>query len=807
MTADLAGLRVGAGAWDLSVPGAGRAARRRHTDATLAVLGEHFRDVVGSAQDGVALAVVGSLARGEAGPHSDLDLVLLHDPRLITTTRLDELADRLWYPLWDAGIALDHSVRSPAGCREVAATDLPAMMGLLDLQHVAGDPTPVAAARSTVGHDWRRAARTRLDDLLNLALARHERHGELSQLLDPDLKEARGGLRDATVMRGLTASWLADRTHGDVEAAIERLLDVRDAVHLVTGRGRDRLLREDHDDVALLLGLPDADALMVEVSLAGRAVAAALAATMRRARQSNGARLLTGRMRRPVLVPLGHGVFESAGEAVLAPDRSATSASATGQSGGFAADAHTPLRTALVAAQHHLPLSPTTARNLATCPDLPTPWPEDARSMLTDLLAAGDALLPVWESLDLAGVIEPWLPEWAIVRGRPQRSPIHRHTVERHLLTTVIEASRLVRSVARPDLLLLAALLHDIGKFPGAPDHSAAGARIAGRILARLGYDDRDTTAVVALVRDHLRLAELATTQDIAAPGTIGRAIALVDGSREMLELLLALTIADGSAVGPAAWSSGRAALITGLADLVRDRLPHDGGPDLVALPSGGRAALRALAVLPTSGQAPGVGSAPRPGPDVEPSILVEIETSPATGGYVVTVCGPDRLGLFADVAGALALERLSVRRALLHTQDGVACDQWWVSSVSGEAPGADRIRRRIEGSAGTARRLRIPAHAARLPATVIEHPAASVGWTVLEVRADDRDGLLRDLGEHLSRRRIAVHAARVATHAGQASDVLWLSDAQGQPLAADEVARLRIDLPRVADLGIRGGP
>ena len=119
---------------------------------------------------------------------------------------------------------------------------------------------------------------------------------------------------------------------------------------------------------------------------------------------------------------------------------------------------------AVVAARAGLPLSPATLTTLAGCPDLPTPWPPLARELLTDLLGSGDGLRQVWAGLVHAGLVERWLPEWSAVRSRPQHNPVHRHTVDRHLLETVARASSLARDVARPDLLLLAALLHDIGQ-------------------------------------------------------------------------------------------------------------------------------------------------------------------------------------------------------------------------------------------------------------------------------------------------------------------------------------------------------
>jgi [protein-PII] uridylyltransferase len=456
-----------AGARGFDAPGAGPVRRAAISELTREWLAELWDEALtGRSQTGIALAAVGSLARADAGPLSDIDLVLLHNGRSVGGQDLRALADRIWYPVWDAGVRLDHAVRSVSQCRTVAAGDLTAAVGLLDLECVAGDVEVVTAARSTVGHDWRANARRRLPQLVDGLRARHARHGDLAQSLEPDLKEAHGGLRDMTVLKALATAWLADRPHGDVDEAHRRLLDVRDAVHVVTGKGRDRLTREDHDGVAALLGHRDADEMLTAVSNASRTVAYALDGTVRRAGQSQRARALRVGPRRPELKPLGYGMFEHDGELVLGPRST------------LHTDPLVPLRAAVVAARNNLPIAPATLANLAgQAPSLPKPWPPMARDLFADLLATGPGLVGVWEGLDQAGIIDGWLPEWAPIRSRPQRSQVHRHTVDRHLVETVVHAGSLVREVGRADLLLLAALLHDIVRSTRSSARSTSRAR------------------------------------------------------------------------------------------------------------------------------------------------------------------------------------------------------------------------------------------------------------------------------------------------------------------------------------------
>jgi len=779
---DLAGTR------GFTTPGGGPARRAAMTAMSRRWIGEIWSAAThGARLDGVALASVGSLARGDAGPLSDVDLVLLHDGRSLSTKEITALADRLWYPIWDGGARLDHSVRTVGECRSVAAADLSAAVGLLDLELIAGDEQVVAAARATVGYDWRANARRRLPELVESLQARHDRHGDLAQTIEPDLKEAHGGLRDMTILRALTAAWLADRPHGQVDAAYGTLLDTRDALHVVTGRSRDRLGLQDHDAVAALLGYSDSDAMLAVVGTAARTVGYAMDGTVRRAAQSQRARTLRVGPRRPVLKTLGFGLFEHDGEVVLGahldPSR----------------DPLLVLRAAVAAARRSLPLAPATLANLAAnSPPITVPWGPVPRSLLVDLLAAGPGLIPVWEGLDLAGVIETWLPEWADVRSRPQRNPVHRHTVDRHLIQTVVQATDLLPDVERPDLLLLAALLHDIGKIAGAHDHSVVGAPLAAKVAERLGLDESDVEVVELLTREHLTLIDLATRRDPTDRQTISSVSDAVSGRRDILELLRALTEADARAVGEAAWTEWRASLLT----------------DLVA---GARAAL---------GDASGpVVESPETQDLLPPQIVAEVAMGephvvvhPIGGAYRIDIFDRDRLGLFGDTAGLLAAFGLIVRGARVRTQDGIAANQWQVDSPSGDAPDAGAIARGLSSlDDGDRQPLRAlerrravtadlvgPGPRSLTRAMVVPH--ASQDSTVIEIRARDRPGLLHEVGMAFARAGLSVHSAHIATYAGQTLDTFYVSEFGGLTLSPARVAQTISMLMEACDQGAPTG-
>ena len=182
------------------------------------------------------------------------------------------------------------------------------------------------------------------------------------------------------------------------------------------------------------------------------------------------------------------------------------------------------------------------------------PWPATARDALVRLLASGPGLLPVWETLDEIDGIETFLPEWEQIRLLPHASAIHRFTVDRHVVETCAAAGALIRSVRRPDLLLVAAMLHDIGKG-SLHDHSVAGEPLARKIVARMGFTDLDAEVVASLVRWHLLLANLATTRDPDDPATTAELLTHVPDAAS-LELLRALTEADARATSPPAWTT-----------------------------------------------------------------------------------------------------------------------------------------------------------------------------------------------------------------------------------------------------------
>ena len=714
----------------------------------------------GAPVTGVSLVAVGGYGRGELAPYSDLDVVLVHDE----TTDPGRAAEDIWYPLWDSGAKVDHSVRSFPEMVDAARGDLKVALGLLDVRHVAGDTSLTMRLRTTMLTEWRREARSRLPDLSALVRSRHEMVGELAHLSVPDVKEAGGGLRDATVLKALVASWLVDVPHSELEQARHALLDVRDVLHEVAGRGTDRIAPEAWQALAAALGLPDERAAQVHVRELGRRIHHLSRLTWRRADALLAQPSTRRGARTPDLVRIAEGLALSRGEVVLHPRARPEE------------DPLLLLRAAVEAAERDAVLAPVTAERLVRDgAPLPVPWPDSARQLLVRLLASGRGLLAVWETLEDAGALDQLLPEWQRIRLLPHASPIHRFTVDRHVVETCIEAAGLIRHVARPDVLMVAALLHDIGKG-GLTEHSIAGEPIAREVATRLGFEPDAVDRIATLVRWHLLLAETATTRDPEDPATVAL---LVDrlGDAENVTLLRSLTEADARATAPQAWSSWRAGLIGGLARRVlasmEDRVPPPESP----------------ATLPA--RLPGEG---------EVEILVEQESD----GARITVVAPDRVGLLADVAGMFALQRASVRAARAFAEGDHAVSVWYVADeVVQPAVLRSRFEAIVDGRVDPTARLSRGRIGALDPSVTIR-PEASRQATVLEVRAADRPGVLHLALAALARLDITVRSAHVDTLGPQAVDVFYLQEASAgalsEPRAAEAAHAVRAVLTPADD-------
>lgn len=715
---------------------------------------------------GLALVAVGGYGRSELSPFSDLDVVLLHEPGL-GDDHVREVAEAIWYPLWDDNVALDHSVRDTLQMREAAAADHRAAMGMLDARSVAGDAEMVATLRSEVLADWRRDARARVEEVRDARTSRIDRSGWLAHSAVPDLKESGGGLRDSVILRALVATWLIDVPHEESESLRNSLLDVRDALHEVSGRRVERLDAEVIPEVARLLGR-DPEELDLHTRQLGRRIAHLSALAWRRIDRAvaGPARQPKISPRGPVVTRLAEGVGLLDGEVIVM------------QRADPATDPEIALRAAAVAARDGHPLSAGSAARLArSMGELHDPWPRSSTRLMVDLLTSGPGLVPVWDELDFAGVIDKLLPEWAAIRLRGSSSPVHNFTVDRHSLETCVFAADIQREVARPDLLAVAALLHDIGKGADGDDHSVDGEPMAVAIASRWGFDADDAATIGRLVRWHLLLPTIATRRDIEDPSTAANVAEIVE-SADFLELLAALSASDAQATGAAAWTTWRRGLIEGLVtktlavldDSVASPDPQDyeGWPATVPIPDVG-----------ATGPA---------------DFTLEVEAH--RDGSLLTFVTSSRRGVMADLAGAITLAGLEIRSARTVTLGDAASSLWEVSRADVDpARLGERLRPALAGEIDLAARLELKPTGDRSGSRVRILDRLSETASLLEVRAHDRRGLVWTVCHEIASLDLSIRSAHMSTYGTEVRDVFYVVDAEGERLddATGELLRDRV--------------
>jgi [protein-PII] uridylyltransferase len=694
----------------------------------------------------VALVAVGGYGRRELCPASDLDVVLLHRGR----KDIAKVANQIWYPIWDEGVKLDHSVRTVKEALAVADQDLKVMLGLQTARLVAGDADLAAVVATEALSHWRRSAKRWLPILGEHTAARHAKFGEVAFLLEPDLKEGRGGLRDChAIDLAHLASAVVPEPPAELAEAHDTLLSARVELHRRTGRAADVLRLEEQDDVAAALGC-DADTLMAQVAASARAIAWASDDTWHRVESwiaGPKGRAAAGGDR-----PLGAGLVLRDGEIVLAPDA--------------VVDSSTALRAGAVAADTGARLARTTLDRLdAEVPPPPEPWPATTRDALLALLGAGRPAVAVLEALDQKDLITRLLPEWEAVRSKPQRNAYHRFTVDRHLCEAAANAAALVHRVERPDLLLAGTWLHDIGKgYSGGADskkrdHTVVGMEVVHKVGSRMGFASDDVDLLVAMVEHHLLLPDAATRRDLDDPRT-AEAVAEAVGRRDLLELLAALTEADSLATGPAAWSDWKAGLVDQLVQRAAALLEGERVPPVTPLVTDDHRALMA-----------------------DGSVAVDVE------GDRVTVVAPDRPGLFSRVAGVLALHGLDVRSASVAGEEGMAVEAFEVEAPFGAPDWAKveaDLRRATAGRLALDARLaeRARAYGARRPTAAVGPGGprvhfdneASATATVVEVRAPDRIGVLYRITRALAECDLDVRTALVATLGAEVVDAFYVT-------------------------------
>ncbi len=709
-------------------------------------------------ENNIALTAVGGYGRGELSPGSDLDILLLHAG--LSPEKLKEFVNAFLYPLWSTNRKVDYSLRTKSETLTAAQDDIKVALGLLDIRHICGNANLTDDVAASALEQWQKEYKKNLPKLRTSLEERHERAGELAYLLEPDLKEARGGLRDINSLRALARLDVIEVALDRVAAAESILMNVRDALHETSQRERDQLLFTEQDKVAALLNYADADVLMLEVAKSARAVDYTASRTWDRIdRLERLERRSIFKKSRPVGVAKGLVAFD--GELAIDEAYEIESDPALG------------LRAAAIAAQRGLHLTVDACVDMASqLSDLPTPWPRQSREDLVTLIGAGEHMIETFEALDQEGLIARWIPEWSHVRFLPQRNVLHRHTVDRHMLETAFRAVALTRKVHRPDLLLIAALFHDIGKgFPN-KDHSDYGEVLIQPLARRMGFDEEDVETLALMVKHHLLLSAVATRRDLDDPQTIAFVLAFIKDA-QTLELLHALSIADGEATGTTAWSKWKAGLVQ---DLVN----------------------RCLAAMSGIAPAPQLELTPEQVEMAESGELRVLLTK-RDENFVIEIISPDRTGLLSMVAAVLSISRLDVRSARTRTI-GSSAVMTWLVALDAYAPeptqeglhsllskALDReidINKRIEERINNYRKYPgIPT----APPVVIATNDLATNATVVEVRTHDKPGVLFNVSRTISKFGVDIRAAIVATLGAEAFDTLYVTDLQGNALSEEK--------------------
>lgn len=731
-------------------------------DAAIEELGAPY------AGPGFALVAIGGYGRREQCRHSDIDLMLLfagEPPR--------ETVDGVLYPLWDAALKVGHSVRTPEQATAAAVQNVETFTSLLDARLVAGDERLYGRFlrdRRKLVLQQQRWLRSELAEYrARLVVA------EPWQLQQPDVKNGRGGLRELqathwlTVAEAIASGAPEERPElpPDLEEARRTLLDIRTALHALDERPNDRYRQDLAAAVATLLDVPREE------------LGPRMFASMRRI---DGAAEAAFRPRpRRFALPWRRGASEHG------------DADGADGGGGSGASDSARLMAALEAAE---------AGGLEPLP--PAPW------------------------------LERLLPEWEMLRCLSHIAPFHRHPVDVHVWRTVAEARRAVTEdedgtetpevaagLAHPEELLLGALLHDIGKGHEG-DHSEVGAVIVEHFGARAGLDDEAVRRLAAVTRHHLLLPTVATRRDIADVRVIGE-VAEAVGDTDTLDLLYLISVADARATGPDVWSAWKAQLMHSLYVRVREELAGDADAaesatarrrqEIVEALGGEVAAERVLAHL--DGLPPGYALSTTP--ETVAAHLALIER--ADGGTALehdrvgeverlTLVTPDRPGLLSAVAGALAVHNVLVLGGTAHTRDdGVAIEVMYLGDALGRGLDERRWQRvleavpqAVEGGFAIDERLAETRRAyaaatpppADIPTTVHVDNGASEEFSIVEVHAADRLGLLYAITAAMLELQMDIHLAKVDTIGREVVDSFYVQRRNGRRVEeADEIERL----------------
>ena len=805
--------------------------------------------------DGEQIAIIGlgGTGRGELAPHSDLDLMFLIADR--GGSVCEQAVEQILYLLWDLKLKVGHSVRSPDEVIAAARDDMTARTALLESRFIWGDEALSDTTRrrfraEIVAGSEREFVAAKLAERDE----RHRRMGDSRYVVEPNVKDGKGGLRDLHTLYWIGQYVFGVQTPAELvakglfsaaefrrfERAERFLWSVRCHLHLAAGRAEERLGFDMQRQIAEAMRYADrpgksaVERFMQFYFLNAKAVGDLTGLFLAQLDEQLGEHdrrfALPTLRRRPRR--LG-GFTLDRGRLSIPNDQ------------WFADEPVRLLEMFALAAREGLEIHPAAMRAAARDARLADRVREDRRAngFFMEVLTAPEDPDLVLRWMNEAGVFGRFVPDFGRVVAQMQFDMYHHYTVDEHSIRAIgllsrIERGELARDhplstvlfnqIASRRVLYVAVLLHDIAKGRGG-DHSELGAEIAMELGPRFGLDEGETETVAWLVRFHLLMSHTAFRRDLADPKTVEDFVAKVQ-SPERLRLLLILTVVDIRAVGPTTWTDWKRQLLRTLFDAAEERLRlghkqrgraeqvaerQRGLNDRLAWPA---AAARAHARrLPDSywlaepaewqlSNARQVAAAEARIGEPVPSIVAE--SDPGSSATRISVFAPDRPGLFYRIAAALSGAGASIVDARIHTtRDGMALDNLLVTDARGRAYDDPRLRKRLIEA--VKRALLAPEEppppapeplptretAFRVAPRVLIAEKASSRTTVVEVNARDRPGLLARLAHVIHAAGHELHSAHIATYGERAVDVFYLTGASGRKLGAEEAERLRLGL------------
>jgi [protein-PII] uridylyltransferase len=801
--------------------------------------------------EGLSLVGLGGTGRGEMAPYSDLDLMFL--TAKAPSAEQQRIAEAVLHLLWDLKLKVGHSVRSVAQLVALAKQDMTIRTALLEARWLWGDEKLFDLAMRRFRKEVvAGTAAPYVAAKLAERDARHLRMGDSRYVVEPNVKDGKGGLRDLH-----TLYWIGKYVHrvdrpadlvraGLLTAAEFRRFDraerffwsVRCHLHQLAGRPEERLSFDYQRQIAQRMNYADrpgksaVERFMQFYFLNAKTVGdltGLFLAQLDEQLGKKGFRFALPTIRRKPK-RLGGFVLDRGRLSIPSDDF-------------FKADPVRLLALFALAAREQMEIHPAAMRAATRDAALIGRGVRDdprANALFMEVLTSVRQPELVLRWMNEAGVFGRFIPDFGRVVAQMQFDMYHHYTVDEHSIRAIgllaaiergelrddhpLSTAILNKQVASRRVLYVAVLLHDIAKGRGG-DHSVIGAEIALRLAPRLGLDRAETETVSWLVRHHLLLSSTAFKRDLADPKTIEDFASAVQ-SPERLRLLLILTVVDIRAVGPGIWNDWKRMLLRGLFEAAEERLrlghKQHGRAAIVeqrqrelAASLGWKAsAARAHARrLPDSywvaeppawqlANARQVAAAETHFGEARPDVVVEDDAE--SGATRVSIFTPDREGLFYRICAGLAAAGANIVDARIHTtRDGMALDNLLVLDGRGRAYGDRRLRARLVKSLETALTSASPPP---LPAGEAQHRGAafdiapsvavaeraSTRTTVVEVNARDRPALLAALAAAIHACGHTVHSAHIATYGERAVDVFYVTRADGKKLGADEVEQLR---------------